>query len=103
MTDSDDVKMSEGVDMKKSEGEDVKMSRLPVNRAIGGVSDDQSGEGLDANAAEVSPLETVGHLYAMDDTIKQMSFVTLYRSRHLFGRSSRKVDYHLSRTAQQQT
>ena len=69
--------MSEGLVMKKSEVADVKMSvGVVLDCAIGGVSDDQSGGGLDANAAELSPLEAVGHLYAMDGTIKQMSFVT---------------------------
>ena len=47
-----------------------------VDRAVGVVRDDKSGGGLKEHGGEVSPLEAVGHLYAMDDTIKQMSFVS---------------------------
>ena len=41
----------------------------------GGVSDAQIGGGS-KNDDEVSPLEAVGHRYAMDGKIKQVSFVS---------------------------
>ena len=57
-------------------GVDVIMSAVAVDRAIVGVRDDQSGGGSKKDGGEVSPLEAVGDLYAMDGKIKQMSFVT---------------------------
>ena len=44
-----------------------------MDSALGGVSGDQIGGG---SMKEVSPLEAVGHRYALDGTIKQMTFVS---------------------------
>ena len=74
MSEAINVKMAEGGDMKKSEVDDVNMSEgVVLDRAIGGMSDDQSGGG---SKKDVSPLEAVGHLYAMDGKIKQVPFVS---------------------------
>ena len=59
-----------------SESTDVTMTGFAVDCAIGGKSDDQSGGGRKNDGGAMSPLEAVGHLYAMDGTIKQMSFLS---------------------------
>ena len=69
--------MSEGVDMKKSQAVDVIMwEGVDVDRAIAGVSETQICCVSTKDGGEVSPLEAVGHQYAMDGTIKQMSFAS---------------------------
>ena len=56
------------------QGLNVKMSGVELDRALGVVSDAQIDGGTKKDGGELSPLEAVGHLYAMDGTIKQMSF-----------------------------
>ena len=59
--------------MKITEGVDAKMSGDEMDSALGGVSGDQIGGG---SKKDESPLEAVGHRYALDGTIKQMTFVS---------------------------
>ena len=66
---------SDGVLVKMAEV-DVKMSGVAVDRTIAGLSESQIGVESKKNGGEVSLLEAVGHLYAMDGRSKQMSFVS---------------------------
>ena len=63
------------VPVKTPVGADVKMPGVEVDCALGGVRDAQSGGGMKKYGGEVSPLEAVGHRYAMDSTMK-VSFVS---------------------------
>ena len=59
--------------MKIAEGHEVKMSSVGVDCAIGGFTDDLM---CAWPKKDVSPLDSVGQLYAMDGAIKQMSFIS---------------------------
>ena len=55
------------------EGVNAKMLGEEMDSALGGVSGDQNGGG---SKKDESPLEAVRHRYALDGTIKQMTFVS---------------------------
>ena len=66
---------SDGVPVKMAEVVDVIMSEgVEVNRSFGGMRDDKTGGETKEDGGEVSPLEALGDLYAMDASIKQMSY-----------------------------
>ena len=67
--------MSECVNLEMSEGVDVKMSGVDLDRALAGVRDARIGGGSNSDV-DMSALESVAHRYALDGTMKQVSFVS---------------------------
>ena len=62
--------------MKILEGVHAKMSGDELDTALAGVTAAQIGGGSKKDGGVLSPLEAVGHRYAMDGKIKQVSFVS---------------------------
>ena len=67
------LKMSDGLDINNSPCVHAEKASVEVDH---GVRDDQSRGRRNDHGDAVSALEAVGHLYAMDDMIKQISFVS---------------------------